>query len=75
LPYSVESTEAQRKPFDVIDILRTPYRIDIHQPIYFVLEDSDALFEAAKRNLLDDIAQAKKLGLHTPAYPPIDRSA
>ncbi|MDQ7072090.1 MAG: phenylalanine 4-monooxygenase [Rhodobacterales bacterium] len=37
LPYSVNSESAQRRAFDVIDIMRTPYRIDIHQPVYFVL--------------------------------------
>lgn len=75
LPYSVESANVQRKPFDVVDVLRTPYRIDIHQPIYFVLKNSDTLFSAANRDLLADIAQARKLGMHEPAYPSIDRSA
>ena len=56
--------------FDVIDILRTPYRIDIHQPVYFVIDDLDDLFAAARRDLLADIAQARALGLHAPKYPP-----
>lgn len=58
------------RPFDVIDILRTPYRIDIPQPVYFVIEDLDALFAAAGRDLLADVAQARALGLHAPKYPP-----
>jgi phenylalanine-4-hydroxylase len=61
---------AKRRDFDVIDILRTPYRIDIPQPLYFVLSDFDALFAAADRDLLADIATARQLGLHAPAYPP-----
>lgn len=69
LIYSVRDESAQRKPFDVIDILRTPYRIDIHQPIYFVLDNADQLFQAADRDLLADIRKAKELGLHEPAYP------
>lgn len=73
LIYSIEDKSAIRKPFDVIDILRTPYRIDIHQPIYFVLEDADQLFEATERNLLDDIRTAKKLGLHAPSYPLVQK--
>ncbi len=68
LPWSV-SAGPERRPFDVIDILRTPYRIDIHQPLYFVIENMDDLFGAAKRDLLADIAQAKALGLHAPKYP------
>ncbi len=68
LEYSVSSAVAERRPFDVLDILRTPYRIDIHQPIYFVLEDVDSLFQAAERDLLADVRQAQSLGLFAPSY-------
>lgn len=68
LVYSVSDNSVIRKPFEVIDILRTPYRIDIHQPIYFVLENVDQLIEASKRNLLSDIKTAQTMGLHTPVY-------
>ena len=60
----------ERREFDVMDILRTPYRIDIHQPLYFVLSDYDALFAAADRDLLADVAAARALGPHAPKYPP-----
>lgn len=70
LPYSVDSDAAERRDFDVIDILRTPYRIDIHQPIYFVLDQLDDLLKAAERDLLADVAKARDLGLFAPAYPP-----
>lgn len=70
LTHSVEEPTVVRKPFDVIDILRTPYRIDINQPIYFVLEDVQQLLAAAERDLLHDIKQAQALGLHAPTYPP-----
>lgn len=69
LPWAI-SGQAEQRPFDVIDILRTPYRIDIHQPVYFVIDDLDDLFAAARRDLLADIAQARGLGLHAPKYPP-----
>ena len=69
LPWAI-SGQAEQRPFDVIDILRTPYRIDIHQPVYFVIDDLDDLFAAARRDLLADIAQARALGLHAPKYPP-----
>ncbi len=59
-----------KKPFDVIDILRTPYRIDIHQPVYFVLESADQLFDATNRDLIADIRTAQSLGLHAPLYEP-----
>jgi len=69
LPWSVSEDGPERRPFDVIDILRTPYRIDIHQPVYFVIDTLDDLFAAAERDLLADIAQARALGLHAPKYP------
>lgn len=75
LVYSVESSSPERRAFDVIDILRTPYRIDIHQPIYFVLDHADELFAAGERNLLADIRSARQLGLHEPAYPPVVKTA
>lgn len=70
LPYSVTSGAVERRAFDVIDILRTPYRIDIHQPVYFVLDQLDDLLKAADRDLLADVATARGLGLFEPAYPP-----
>lgn len=69
LPHSV-SDAPDHRPFDILDILRTPYRIDIHQPVYFVIEDLDTLFAAAERDLVSDLRQAQSLGLFAPAYPP-----
>lgn len=74
LPWSI-SDAPQHRPFDVIDILRTPYRIDIHQPLYFVIDRLDDLFAAADRDLLADVRQARALGLHPPAYPPKEEVA
>lgn len=68
--YCLESTTALRKPLDVIDVLRTPYRIDIMQPIYFVIDDFDVLFSLIDMDLIGLIHQARKLGMHPPAYPP-----
>ena len=69
LRHSIIEPLAERKPFDVIDIMRTPYRIDINQPIYFVLDDVDQLLEAVDRDLLADIKRAQALGLFAPTYP------
>jgi phenylalanine-4-hydroxylase len=65
----VESAAAIRKPFDLIEVLRTPYRIDIHQPIYYVLESMEQLLELSKQDLFTAIEQARALGLHAPLYP------
>lgn len=69
LPYSVESSQPERKPFELIEVLRTPYRIDIHQCIYFTLENFDMLFELAKQDLMPPIKRAQQLGLYKPCYP------
>jgi phenylalanine-4-hydroxylase len=69
LQYSVTSDVAKRRDFDVMDILRTPYRIDIHQPIYYVLHDLDDLFSAAQRDLIADVSKARSMGLFEPEYP------
>jgi phenylalanine-4-hydroxylase len=63
------SGKPELRAFDVLDILRTPYRIDILQPVYFVIDDLDDLFTAARRDLLADVAQARAMGLHAPKYP------
>jgi phenylalanine-4-hydroxylase len=67
--YCVESDIPQRKPFDVIDVLRTPYRIDIMQPIYFVIDSFDVLYHLIDMDLIGLIREARKMGMHEPIYP------
>jgi len=69
LQHSVTSDAPERRAFDVLDILRTPYRIDIHQPVYYVLENVGILFQAAERDLLADVALSQSLCLFAPTYP------
>jgi phenylalanine-4-hydroxylase len=69
LSWAVTAPDPERRDFDVIDILRTPYRIDILQPVYFLIPDLDQLFQAAERDLLADVATARTLGLFTAKYP------
>lgn len=75
LPHAVLSGDPVIRPFNIEDILRTPYRIDIHQPIYFVIEDMDELFAAADRDLMVDIKAAQAKGLFAPTYPPVEKKA
>lgn len=70
LVYAVESEEPERRPFDPIEALRTPYRIDIYQTVYYVLESFDELFELAQMDLLKLVAEARRLGMHAPTFPP-----
>jgi len=66
--YSLESEVPIRKPFDPLEALRTPYRIDIMQPIYFVLNDLSELYKTIDMDLLKLIQQAHQLGEYPPAY-------
>ncbi len=67
--YAVESNIPERRPFDVIDALLTPYRIDIKQPIYFVINSFDQLYQLAKMDLMDIVRQTKNLHDHVPPHP------
>ncbi len=66
--YCLESDIPERKAFNVMDVLRTPYRIDIMQPIYFVINGFSDLFDLTQLDLIDYIHQARKLGEYPPAY-------
>ena len=68
-PYSLESDDVVRREFNVIDILRTPYRIDILQPIYYVLDSLDDLYSVFSLDLKKCIGKACDLGMFPPLYP------
>ncbi|MEE4295275.1 MAG: phenylalanine 4-monooxygenase [Wenzhouxiangella sp.] len=73
--YAMESPEPLRRPFDPLDVLRTPYRIDIFQPVYYILDRLDDLFHLAGEDLLGLIRQARVLGEFTPTFPPKTKEA
>jgi len=73
--YSLESDEPLRRPFDPIEALRTPYRIDIFQPVYFILDHMNDLFELSSTDLLALIREARALGQFEPTYPPKQKEA
>ena len=65
--YSVESPEPNRVAFDIERVMRTDYRIDTFQRMYFVIESFEQLFEASYGTdfgpLYDSIGK-------TPGIPP-----
>jgi len=73
--YALESDIPQRKPFDPIDALRTPYRIDIFQTVYFVIQSSDELYRLAQMDLLALIDEARRLGMYPPTFPTKEKAA
>ncbi|MGL5410402.1 MAG: phenylalanine 4-monooxygenase, partial [Shewanella sp.] len=68
--YAMTSPIPERKPFDLLEVLRTPYRIDIMQPIYYVIEHIDMLDEIAKLDIMGYVTKARQLGLFPPKFPP-----
>ena len=68
--YAFNSDKPQRKRFSIADALRTPYRIDIMQPLYYYLEDLRELYELTQKDLMALVADAKRMGLFAPLFPP-----
>lgn len=73
--YALESDKPLRKPFDPVEALRTPYRIDIFQTVYFILNRMEDLYELANSDLHAFIRQARALGAHAPTFPPKPKAA
>jgi len=66
--YCLESPIPKRVPFDPLEALRTPYRIDIMQPLYFVIDSFDVLFHLAEMDLMGLINEARSLGMRKPLF-------
>lgn len=64
------SDKPERRPFDLLDVLRTPYRIDIMQPIYYVIENVEYLDEISKMDIMAYVKQARELGMFEPKFAP-----
>ncbi len=72
-PYAIESDKPLRKRFEPVDALRTPYRIDIFQTTYFIIDSLQEMFDLAHKDLFALIAEAEKLGMHAPNFPPAEK--
>lgn len=64
------SNKPEHQVFDPIEAMRTPYRIDILQPVYFVLPELKRLFELAHEDIMSMVRQAMRQGLHAPKFAP-----
>lgn len=67
--YSVESSTAMRVLFDPLAIFRMPYRIDNLQPVYFVIDNYDRLFEFIDADWSALMDEARDLGEYAPYFP------
>jgi phenylalanine-4-hydroxylase len=74
--YALYDQRPERKPLNadnILDVLRTPYRIDIMQPIYYMLNkvsDLDDIRQYEVEEIMDLVEQAKTLGLFDAKFPP-----
>lgn len=69
-PYSLESDIPERKDFDIMTMLRTPYRIDIFQSVYFIINHYNNLYDIINTDLINTVNKAIELGEFEPTYPP-----
>lgn len=68
--YALDDPDAMRVDFDIHTVLRTPYRIDIMQPEYFVLDGIEHLYKLSKMDLMFHVKQAMSAGLLPPLFEP-----
>jgi phenylalanine-4-hydroxylase len=54
--YALESDVPERAPFDLMRVLGTPYRSDIFQPLYFVLDNMADLLRILEKADLEALA-------------------
>lgn len=60
---------AQHRPFQLLEVLRMPYRIDQLQPLYYRLAAFAELQALTRLDLLAAVAEARRLGLQAPLFP------
>lgn len=66
--YSVESDIPLRVMFEPIAAFRMPYRIDMLQPVYFVIDDYQILYDFVLCNISELLARTRELGEFPPFF-------
>lgn len=62
--------KVERKHLNLLETLRTPYRIDIMQPIYYFIDNFAEFENLTEEEIMNTVHQAMELGLFPPKYPP-----
>lgn len=57
--YCVESKVPERRPLEVLTALKTAYRIDVIQPVYYVINDFSQLYDLNKLDLMALVRQVQ----------------
>lgn len=68
-PYCIDSDTPMRILFNPITAFRTPYRIDMKQPIYFVIESFEQLYNFVQQDIQALMQKARSLGEYPPCFP------
>ncbi|MEZ8826443.1 phenylalanine 4-monooxygenase [Vibrio amylolyticus] len=66
--YALDSANPIHEVFSLDRVLRTPYRIDIMQPIYFVIEDLKTLYHLNMNEIMSSVDKAMLAGLFPPLF-------
>lgn len=66
--YSVESDIPKRIELDPMEALRTPFRIDILQPLYYVIHSFDELFKLIDKDPLKMAQESMLMSDHPPLF-------
>ncbi len=62
--------DAEMRDFDLLEAFRTPYRIDIVQPVYFVIDSFEQLAKCLDADFDALIGKAKEMGDLPPLFDP-----
>lgn len=57
------SDKPELRELDIMRVLRTPYRIDIMQPLYYTIENMDDLYGFCELDIMAHVREAISLGL------------
>lgn len=71
----IYNKESKIYDLNVLDVFRTPYRIDIIQPVYHAINSIDDLFDISNMDLMSLVEKAKKLGLYKATFAPKNKIA
>ncbi|MGL6029937.1 MAG: phenylalanine 4-monooxygenase [Legionella sp.] len=66
--YSIESDIPIRIKFDPVAAFRMPYRIDMMQPVYFVIDDYQTLYDFVVSDIAALLARTRDLGELPPFF-------
>ena len=65
-----ETNQPEHHKFDILEVLRTPYRIDIMQPIYFYMNSLEELEHLSGEYIMENVHKSIELGLLPAKFPP-----